>query len=65
MQHFTVTGLTGWGVDHGSSATEVSGTVIGNWRRDPRVRVCRAAVEVPAAGSLPEPGPVVRSGPYS
>ena len=65
MQHYTVTGLTGWGVDRGLSTTEVSGTVIANWRRDPRVRVCRAVVEVPAAGSLPEPGPVARSVPYS
>lgn len=65
MQHYTVTGLTGWGVNRELSETKVSGTVIANWRRDPLVRVCRAVVEVPAAGSLPEPGPIVRSGPYS
>jgi len=47
-------------VDH-HSVTEVSVAVISNLGR---VRVCLEAGEVPAAGSLPEPGPVLRSGPY-
>lgn len=38
--------------------------LISNWWGDCRVRVCLAAVEVPVEGSLPEPGPGHRSGPY-
>lgn len=43
---------------------EISEVVISNLKRNHRVRVCQAAVEVPAEGSLPELGPGVRSVPY-